>query len=253
MLFIVIPAYNEEQNLSLLIPTIIQILYNNKIPYKIIIANDGSRDGTKKVAESFAKKLPIQVVNHEVNKGIGAVFNSGLKAASDLAGNEDVIILMEADCTNDPAILPVMFNKVKEGYSVVIGSRYLDRGGYHKFPIARLGLSIGANYLLKLLFPIKGAKDYTIFFRAYSANILKKAFRIYKDRFITSDTFVANVEILLKLESLNINIYEIPLFYNYELKKGKSGMNVIKTLKEYVFFIISEFTKKTKIRRGEFL
>lgn len=67
MLFIVIPAYNEEQNLSLLIPKIIQILYDNKIPYKIIVVNDGSRDGTKKVAESFAKKLPIQVVNHEVN------------------------------------------------------------------------------------------------------------------------------------------------------------------------------------------
>lgn len=67
MLFIVTPAFNEEQNLGLLIPKIIQILYDNKIPYKIIVVNDGSQDGTKKVAESFAKKLPLQVVNHEVN------------------------------------------------------------------------------------------------------------------------------------------------------------------------------------------
>ena len=51
---IVIPAYNEEQNLSSLIPKINQILYDNKISYQIIIINDWSSDGTKKVAESFA-------------------------------------------------------------------------------------------------------------------------------------------------------------------------------------------------------
>ena len=238
---VIIPAYNEEKNIASLMTNIDIVMSRCKVLYRIIVVNDGSTDDTKNIIEQLSKKYPIDIVNHGTNKGIGQVFFSGLKKSVDIANEQDIVIVTEADCTNDPSVVPNMLKKIKEDYDIVIGSRYCRKGKYCNFPISRYILSIGANVLLKHFFFIKGVRDYTIFFRAYKASILKKAFIEYKDNFIKTNTFVANVEILIKLSKIGIKATEVPLIYNYGLKKGKSGMKIIETLKEYCVFIFKEF------------
>lgn len=244
MIYIIVPAYNEEQNIARLLSSIDEVLSSEKYAYRIIIVNDGSRDGTQGAAKELSYRYPIHLINHSSNKGIGAVFTTGLSAACSMAReDEDIIILIEADCTNEPPVLSKMISKIKEGYDIVIGSRYRAGGGYIGFPPFRYILSIGANTMLRFLFPVKGVRDYTIFFRAYKAGLIKKAFLLYGEEFITSATFVANAEVLLKLGKLSQRISEVPMIYNYSLKKGKSGMKIISTIKEYFIFIARRVLK----------
>lgn len=236
--FVVVPAYNEEGNLPSLLPAIHAALVPCGAAIEIIVVNDGSRDRTLEVAERLAGSLPLRVISHPTNLGVARVFTTGLRAAAESAADEDVIVLMEADSTNDPALLPEMLRCVEDGSDVVIGSRYESGGRYHRFPLKRMVLSLGANALVRWLFPIPGARDYTIFYRAYRAGILKKGFGRFGDGLIETRTFVCNAELLIKLNSVvPLRVREVPLVYRYDLKKGRSKMPVMRTLREYMAFL----------------
>ena len=236
--FVVIPAYNEEQNLPSLLPHIARVVSAIGREVRIIVVNDGSRDNTRAVAENLAKTLTVLVISHPTNFGVGRVFLTGLRAASESARAEDVIVLMEADSTNDPELLPEMVRRIENGDDVVIGSRYQRGGRYHKFPPKRLALSLAANAGVRVLFPIRGVRDYTIFYRAYRAAVLARGFAIFGDRLIETRTFVCNAELLVKLNHVwPLRVSEVPLVYRYDLKKGKSKMPIKKTFREYLSFV----------------
>ena len=71
---IIIPAYNEEENIVSLITNVDIVMSRCKVLYRIILVNDGSIDNTKNIIEQLSKKYPIDIVNHGINKGIGQVF-----------------------------------------------------------------------------------------------------------------------------------------------------------------------------------
>lgn len=238
MVYLVIPAYNEERNLSILVYNINKVLKQTEKKFSIIIVDDGSTDQTRDIALKLAKHIPIEVLSHKENLGAGAFFNTGFRRAIELAAPGDTIVFMEADCTNDPALLPQMIEGIEQGYGIVIASRYAKGGGYCGFSIKRLILSLGANFLMRIFFPIHGIKDYTIFYRAYSYEILKKGFDVYGDRFMNHKSFLVNSEILVNLREFNIKATEVPLLYRYELRKSKSHIAIGKTLSEYLMFII---------------
>ena len=240
MIYLVIPAYNEEQNLPGLIRDIGSVMKQTGEEFFIILVDDGSTDKTRDIALELAKETSMEVISHKRNLGANGFFNTGLRKAAELSEPGDIVVVMEADSTSDPALLPDMTRKIREGIDVVIGSRYIKGGGYSRFPVKRLILSLGANFLMKVAFPIKGVKDYTIFYRAYSGETLKKALEVYKDRFITQDSFLVNAEILVNLRRLNIKVEEVPLLYRYELKKSKSRIAVGNTLAEYLTFILTK-------------
>lgn len=240
MMYIIMPAYNEEENLSGLIPKIDTTLKAAGLQYKVLVVNDGSKDRTEHVSLDLANRFPVEVLNHHVNKGVGAAYDTGLRNASLRAGPNDVVVLMEADSTNDPKPIPLMARMILSNKcDVVIGSRYQKKGGYYKFPLKRLILSKGANFIFRLLFPIKNVRDYTIFFRAYSGSILRRAIEYYKDGFVNEKSFVCNAAILVRLKRFNVRVEEIPMEYRYDLKKGASKMHIKNNLKEYMRFIFS--------------
>jgi glycosyltransferase involved in cell wall biosynthesis len=236
--FVVIPAYTEAQNLSSLLPHIADVLCKAGRDFQIVVVNDGSRDNTRGVAEDLAGLMAVRVISHPTNLGVGKVFLTGLHAATESARADDIIALMEADSTNDPELLPEMIRRIDAGDDVVIGSRYEKGGRYHKFPPKRLMLSLAANAGVRALFPIRGAKDYTIFYRAYRAAVLQRGFAVFSDNLIETRTFVCNAELLIKLNHVwPLRVSEVPLVYRYDLKKGKSKMPIKKTIREYVSFV----------------
>lgn len=238
MIRIIIPAYNEAANLPQLTKDIANVLRN--APYRLYVVNDGSRDETGSVLTRLAPQHPINILTHPVNQGVAAAFRTGFTAVLVDAQDDDVIVLMEGDGTSTSSLLPTMIGKVRAGADVVIASRYQRGGGYHRFPFKRLLLSRGANALFRVLFPVPGVKDYTIFYRAYRVPPLRQTVQRLQSRFIESTTFLANAEILLKLRPHIQRVEEVPLLYDYGLKKGRSGMKVGKNLWSYLAFIVRQ-------------
>jgi glycosyltransferase involved in cell wall biosynthesis len=118
-LSIVVPAYNEEANIPLLIDEVHQALAGHSIDYELVIVDDGSRDNTFAVLQERARAdKRLSVIQLRRNFGQSAAMQAGIDAAQ---GN--VIVLMDADLQNDPHDIPRMLAKLDEGYDLVAGWR----------------------------------------------------------------------------------------------------------------------------------
>lgn len=116
-LSIVLPVYNEEKNISILYDELVTAL--RPYTYEIIAVNDGSKDGSLEVLRTLAKRDPrFKVINFRFNAGQTAAIAAGIKHA-----NGEVVIPMDSDLQNDPADIPMMLEKMEEGYDVVSGWR----------------------------------------------------------------------------------------------------------------------------------
>ncbi len=230
--FIIIPAYNEQDNIGQLLEDLKVV--STILPLgKVILVNDGSTDKTEEIARSFLNQLNLEIITHRPNKGVAEVFRDGLNRASALAAENDVIVIIEGDGTSDLKILPAMVEQIKTGADVVIASRYIKGGAYKNFPLKRLLGSHGVNFILKVFFHIKNVSDYTIFYRAYRAKVVKQAIEKYGNNFITTRSFAANAEILIKVGEFCQKLGAVPFVYDYGLKKGSSKIRIVKTLLEY--------------------
>lgn len=232
MIYIVLLAYNEEQSISPAIQEIAKVLRGEDI--QIVVVNDGSTDQTKEKVEALAKTCHTVVVSHLKNLGVGQALRTGLSYVNERGQDENVVVVMEADGTSDSLVLPEMIRKIRGGVDVVCASRYCNGGGYKGFPWFRLVCSRGANALLAFFFPVKGIRDYTIFYRGYRLSAIRKAYEHYGDRLVTCRGFAANGEILLKLRPLGLRFAEVPLRYNYGQKKSPSKIRILKTISEYL-------------------
>ena len=195
MIYIVIPAYDEEKNIGSLLKQIDDVL---KGKYLAVVVNDGSTDKTGDIVEEMASKYPIRCLHNVPNQGLGITLRNGLKEAVKLSSKGDVIITMDGDVTHDPNYIPSMVEKINDA-DVVIASRFLPGAGERGLSSLRKILSRGAGFLLRCAFPIKDLRDYTSGYRAFKAETLKKAFQDYNEQFITEKGFSATPEILIKL------------------------------------------------------
>ena len=238
MNYIMLPAYNEDKTLATVIASIADVLNRARKPFRFIVCDDGSSDDTPWVLAELAERLPITVVRHHPNLGVAQAFRSLFQEGAVLThqfSGDDVFVMMEADQTSDPGLLPEMIRLIETGRDVVCASRYRKGGKYHRFPAKRLFLSVCANGMMKICFPIKGIRDYTIFYRAYSSHVLRQWFTSYpQDRRIESDGFAGNAEILIKLRPFLRTVAEVPLVYRYDFKRGKSKLTILSTIYGYL-------------------
>ena len=124
---IVIPAYNEEENLNSLISELRGVLDGLGRSYEIIIVDDGSRDRSFEILKEIAYKDPrIKGIRFRQNKGQTAAFDAGFKTAQG-----DTVITMDADLQNDPHDIPLLLEKIGE-FDAVCGWRYRRRDPWIK-------------------------------------------------------------------------------------------------------------------------
>lgn len=252
MIFFIIPAYNEVKNMEQLIKSISKKMDEIGRPYRLVVVNDGSTDGTRELVESYAKRFPITLLNHDTNKNVGQVFRTGFEYALSQAGPDDIIITKEADNTGDLGILPRMLDLISEGYDLVLASCYAKGGKIIGTTLDRRFFSSVANAILKICFPIKGINTYSSFYRVYRAGSLQKAFEAYGGRLIEEPGFVCMVEMLVKFRRLPVKIAEVPMVLRCDLRKGSSKMNKTETILAYLHLIIKEAGNKLRgtIRHG---
>ena len=229
--YVIIPAYNEGPNLGSVLQQLQQL--SSTMPLGVVVVNDGSRDNTLEEAERFSEQMDLQIVNHPVNLGVPMTFYDGLVAAAAKAEPGDCIFIIEGDGTSDLKVMPEMARRVHDGDHVVVASRYIPGGGYRNFPWQRTWGSYVVNFVVSIFFHIRGLTDYTIFYRAYRADAVQRALEHSGAGFVNTKSFAANLEVLLRVLPFSSRFSEVPLLYDYGLKKSKSKMNVVKTLREY--------------------
>ncbi len=232
MILVVLPAYNEEEVITPLIEQIRAVARKRFLePVKVIVVDDGSADGTAARVRALEDENTL-LVQHPQNRGLGEALKTGLLRALDLATDDDIIVTMDADNTHTPGLLPRMINTLEGGNDVVIASRYQPGARVVGLSPWREFLSTGMRWLFQILLPIRGVRDYSCGYRAYRASILRRAFDLWGEAFISQSGFSCMVDILLKLNRLGAVMTEVPLVLHYENKRGKSKMNVSKTIRE---------------------
>jgi dolichol-phosphate mannosyltransferase len=228
-IIVVLPAYNEEANIGNLLRRIFENLSDEGMGFSIIVVDDGSSDRTQAILEEFGRDFPLTIHRHERNQGLGATIRDGLREASAAASERDIVITMDADESHSPGLMIRMIRMIREGYDVVIASRYQRGSRVFGLGMGRRIISRAASLLMRVLFPTPGVSDYTCGYRAYRAEALEQAYRQYGESLVDQDGFQCMVDILLKLRKLPLIFGEVPLILRYDLKRGPSKMRVMKT------------------------
>jgi glycosyltransferase involved in cell wall biosynthesis len=176
-LSLVIPVYNEQDNLRLLFEAVYEAMSTTDRSWEMILVDDGSRDNSLSILEEYAAKDPerVRVISFRRNFGQTAAIAAGLDYSQG-----DVIVLLDADLQNDPADIPMMLAKMDEGYDLVSGWRRdrKDNAVTRNFP------SMIANWLISRVTGVH-LHDYGCTLKVYRRDVLE-GFRLYGEmhRFI---------------------------------------------------------------------
>lgn len=161
---IVIPLYNEVESLDMLYERVLPLLDDWDRSYELILVDDGSKDGTRDMLRDLhAKDSRVQVLLLRRNFGQTAAFTAGFDHASG-----DVIVTMDGDLQNDPADIPMLLDKMEEGYDIVSGWRHdrQDKLVTRKLP------SQAANKLISKMTGVE-LHDYGCSLKAYKRDVIE--------------------------------------------------------------------------------
>ena len=226
---VMLPAYNEADDLPPLLERTGRALAGLS-EGRILVVDDGSQDGTAAAVEKAAASLPITLIRHPRNMGLGAAMRTGLKAA---ARGDGVVVTMDADNSHDPALIHEMVRRLGDGYDVVIASRFQDGGQEIGVAPHRKLLSHSASAMLKLILPYRNVRDYTCGYRAYRVEVLRRLLEVFGDGFIRENGFSCMLELLINCRSIGARVAEVPLVLRYDLKSGASKMRIFRTVWRY--------------------
>jgi dolichol-phosphate mannosyltransferase len=237
MIYILIPVFNEAQNIPNLKLELCSITLTDDIFF--VFSDDGSTDNSKQLLQQEFSAYNYIILGDGVNRGPGAVFNKGFEFILQHSTNQnDVVVTMEADCTSDIVLLPKMIAINKLGFDVVLASVYAQGGGFDETNWFRKLISAIANLLFRLLFNVK-VLTLSSFYRAYSIALLRKI-KENNTHIIAETGFICMLEILLKSIKLNANIIEVPMVLQSHKRIGKSKMKVLKTTLTYIIFLLKK-------------
>jgi len=230
---VVIPTYNERENIRELIPQIERILCDNGFGAGYVVAvDDASPDGTGELAEQLAEEYGnIMVLHRRAKLGIGSAYREAFSVV--LKSLEvDVFLEMDADLSHDPAYIPNLVKKLDEGYDVAIGSRYVEGGGINIWSATRRAVSKAANLLASELMGVR-VKDMTSGFRAYKVSAL----RSIGLKQVRSEGYAFQIEVLDRCAKAGLKMTECPIIFK-ERTNGKSKLSKRAVL-EYVGTLLS--------------
>mgnify|MGYP001560328191 FL=1 len=110
MLIVFLPAFNEKSALEKVVTSFHNEFSSQKL--RIIVLNDGSTDGTARIASNLAKKFPMEILNHEENQGLGKTMIHGMEYIARTSNPEDIIITLDCDNTHDPIYVRKAIKKI---------------------------------------------------------------------------------------------------------------------------------------------
>lgn len=236
LIHILLPAYNESKALGRVLESIARALADGA--YRVWVVDDGSSDGTADVARGWIGRLPVTLLQHPRNAGLGKALVTGLSHILPMMGPSDVLVTLDADDTQPPELIPRLVQPLEDGTAdMAIASRFRPGGRAVGVPLFRRLTSLGASFLFRVFLPVPGVRDYTCGFRAYRADLLRRAGEKW-GALVTEDGFAAMVEWLVKVSALSPRVLEIPLVLRYDRKPTPSKMPVARTIRRTLSVLV---------------
>lgn len=211
---IVIPTYNERENLKPLIEAILKLVPQT---VELLVVDDGSPDGTGQLADQLSRENPrIQALHRPKKMGLGTAYVDGFRWG--LEKGFDSLIEMDADFSHQPSYLPRML-ELLETHDVVIGSRYVMGGGTLHWGLGRKILSRGGSLYSRMILgaPIR---DFTGGFNGWRRQVLENV----DLSSLRSDGYSFQIELKYRAFLKKYQIVEFPIIFE-DRKVGKSKMN----------------------------
>lgn len=211
---VIIPTYNEAQNLPEILP---QVLAQNP-RIEVLVVDDGSPDGTGELADDYASREPrVHVLHREGKQGLGTAYRAGFRWA--LERSYEYVFEMDSDFSHDPRHLPE-FLKAAGSADLVLGSRYLHgKVTVVNWPMSRLLLSYGANIYARIVTGLKIC-DATGGYKCFRRRVLEA---IDLDA-VRSNGYSFQIEMSFRAHRKGFRIAEIPIVFT-DRTEGQSKMS----------------------------
>ncbi|MBT8202753.1 MAG: polyprenol monophosphomannose synthase [Acidimicrobiia bacterium] len=209
---VVVPTYNESENLTPLIRDI------RALGYQVLIVDDNSPDGTGALADQIADgDAGVSVLHRSRKEGLGPAYAAGF--AEVLTGGAEIVCQMDADFSHDPASLPDLVQAVAGGSGAALGSRYVPGGSVPGWPLHRRLLSrLGNGYARRAL--ATDISDMTSGFRAYRSEVLAAL----QPATCEASGYGFQVEMARRCHEQGVAVAEVPITFR-DRRRGESKMN----------------------------
>jgi dolichol-phosphate mannosyltransferase len=211
---VVVPTYNEVENLGLLVPQLLE--QDPRI--EILVVDDSSPDGTGKLADELAAASPrVHVLHRDEKQGLGPAYRAGIRRALEIGA--DFVVQMDADFSHPPETLPLMLREI-EHCDVVMGSRYIHGITVVNWPIERILISYFGNAYARAVTGLR-VSDTTGGFRCMRRSTVEKL-GLEK---IRSNGYAFQIEMNYRLQLQHARVKEVEFFF-LDRKRGTSKLTL---------------------------
>ncbi len=224
---VILPTYCEAENIESLVHTIGDLEVNPTI----VVIDDSSPDGTGNIVRKLQKNHSnLVLLTRSFKGGLGTAITDSFRFLLSLPSPPDYVVTMDADYSHDPQDVPKLLQKAREGYDIVVGSRYCSGGKVKGWDFKRLIISKVANKATAKLVALP-ISDFTSGFRCYSRSYIEEILPK-----LHSETYEIQIETLRQARIHNAKVTETPITFTNR-KKGKSKLTKNEILSFFVYML----------------
>ena len=214
--WLILPTYNEAENIEAILRAALEQLASTGREHTILVVDDGSPDGTGRLADAMAAEHPeVRVLHRSLKQGLGRAYLAGFEEA--LANNAELILEMDSDFSHDPADLPRLI-AAADAADLVLGSRYVPGGGVTNWGTLRRLLSRGGSWYARVLLGVP-VQDLTGGFKCFNGRVLQT---IGLDG-VHADGYGFQIELTYRAIQAGFSVTEVPILFR-ERREGQSKM-----------------------------
>ena len=214
--WLILPTYNEAENLERIVRAALPRLAEAAPEHHVLVVDDGSPDGTGRIAERLAGECErVEVMHRRAKEGLGRAYLAGFEYA--LARDADLVLEMDSDFSHDPADLPRLVRAAGDA-DLVIGSRYVPGGGVENWPVHRRALSRGGSLYARVILGVP-IRDLTGGFKCFHRRTLEGI----DYRNTHADGYGFQIELTYRACKAGFRVKEIPIVFR-EREHGTSKM-----------------------------
>jgi dolichol-phosphate mannosyltransferase len=215
--WLILPTYNEAENIEAIVHAALEQLALTGREHTILIVDDGSPDGTGRLADGLAERHPeVRVLHRTQKQGLGRAYLAGFEVA--LADGADLVLEMDSDFSHDPADLPRMVRATADA-DLVLGSRYVQGGGIDDWGLGRRALSLGGSLYARLLLGV-AVRDLTGGFKCFRGEVL----RDLDFAGVQASGYGFQIELTYRAILAGFRVQEIPIRFR-DRRAGESKMD----------------------------
>jgi dolichol-phosphate mannosyltransferase len=221
MFTIILPTYDERENLADFVDKLLGVFQDNDLSGRIIIVDDNSPDGTGDIADDLADSHEnISVIHRPKKLGLGPAYLAGFRQA--LATDTRYIFEMDSDFSHNPVYVPVFLKEI-ENADLVLGSRYVDGGKVENWGLLRRIISKGGSTYARLILRVP-VRDLTGGLKCFRREVLEA---LDLDA-ITSHGYGFQIELTYKAARMGFRVKEVPItFLDRQLGQSKMSKKII--------------------------